>query len=470
MSVDIRELMTDPDLFGEQFGGDSWQAWRALLSAFYGLPLDDDELIIFKALTDRESAPIAEHNELWLPIGRRGGKSYIAAMLSIFESVFPDHASKLSPGEVATVLVIAADRRQSRNVFRYVTGLLHSNPMLEQLIVREDRESIELSNRTCIEIGTASFRSTRGYTLAAVIADEIAFWRTEDSANPDAEIIAALRPALATLDGKLIALSSPYSRRGELWRNYQRYYGQEDASILVAKAPSRTMNPLLPQRIVDLAKERDLAAAMAEYEAEFRNDIEAYIDAEQLARLTRSEPPVLPPTARTRYSAFVDPSGGGADGFTLCIGHMEKQLIVTDLLVERIRIAPASVVEEYAALLKLYNIHEVTGDRYAGQWVEQEFQRHNIKYNFSEQNRTGLYQNFLAIANSGGIELPPTPRDKLLTQFNYLERRTTRNGRDIIDHAPGTHDDLANAVAGLVSISTISPFVIGTLGYATRGN
>ena len=31
-----------------------------------------------------------------------------------------------------------------------------------------------------------------------------------------------------------------------------------------------------------------------------------------------------------------------------------------------------------------------------------------------------------------------------------LERRTSRGGRDSIDHAPGAHDDLPNAVAGVL--------------------
>jgi hypothetical protein len=33
-----------------------------------------------------------------------------------------------------------------------------------------------------------------------------------------------------------------------------------------------------------------------------------------------------------------------------------------------------------------------------------------------------------------------------------LERRTARGGRDSIDHAPGAHDDLANAVAGALTL------------------
>jgi hypothetical protein len=38
--------------------------------------------------------------------------------------------------------------------------------------------------------------------------------------------------------------------------------------------------------------------------------------------------------------------------------------------------------------------------------------------------------------------------DRLVTQLTSLERRTSRGGRDSIDHAPGAHDDLANAMAG----------------------
>lgn len=48
--------------------------------------------------------------------------------------------------------------------------------------------------------------------------------------------------------------------------------------------------------------------------------------------------------------------------------------------------------------------------------------------------------------NSGEVELLDNPR--LVTQLYNLERRSARSGRDSIDHAPGTQDDLVNAVAG----------------------
>jgi hypothetical protein len=107
-------------------------------------------------------------------------------------------------------MVIARDRRQARGVFRYVRALLIRVPLLAQLVEREGRDTFDLSNGVTIEIATASFRSVRGYTLVAGLLDEIAFFPTDDAADPDYEIIDALRPGMATLPGAmLLCASSP---------------------------------------------------------------------------------------------------------------------------------------------------------------------------------------------------------------------------------------------------------------------
>jgi hypothetical protein len=55
----------------------------------------------------------------------------------------------------------------------------------------------------------------------------------------------------------------------------------------------------------------------------------------------------------------------------------------------------------------------------------------------------------LPLLNSGHIVLPR--HDRLIAQLVGLERRVSRVGRDSIDHAPGGHDDLTNAVAGVAA-------------------
>lgn len=452
MTVTIRDLMTHDALFGEQFGGESFAKWRTLLAGFQGLPLDDDELAEFRALTGRTEPPSGPFAELWMAIGRRGGKTQAAALLAVQRAVFIDHRPKLSPGEVATILLIAADKAQARSAMRYVKGLCQ-HPMIAPMVTRETEGIIEFDNRAAIEIATASFRSVRGYSLACVIADEIAFWHS-DGASPDKEIIAAVRPGLATLGGPLIALSSPYSRRGELWRTFKAHFANDASNrVLVAQAPSRTMNPTLPQSIIDEAMADDPEAARAEYLAEFRSDISSFLDVELIERATRSRPLELPPREGEQYFGFVDPNGGGSDEFTMGIAHVEGDLTVVDMVRGRSKVSPAAIAEEFAAIFKQYRIGAVYGDRYAGRWPADEFRKHGIEYLASELDRSALYLELMARLNSGAVILPPD--DKLKRQLGNLERRTHRSGRDTIDHPPGSNDDRANAVAGAVAFSRV---------------
>ena len=105
-------------------------------------------------------------------------------------------------------------------------------------------------------------------------------WRSDDSANPDREIINALRPSMATVPGALlVGISSPYARRGLLWEQYRRHYGQ-DGDVLVWQADTASMNPGVPAAVIANAYAEDEAAAAAEYGAEFRRDLEAFVSRE----------------------------------------------------------------------------------------------------------------------------------------------------------------------------------------------
>ena len=89
--------------------------------------------------------------------------------------------------------------------------------MLRGTIEDEGAETISLKNKINIEIHTASFRSTRGYTIVAALLDEIAFWPSEGLADPDFEVINAIRPGMATTpNAMLLCASSPHARKGAL--------------------------------------------------------------------------------------------------------------------------------------------------------------------------------------------------------------------------------------------------------------
>src|SRR5207253_6647732 len=79
-------------------------------------------------------------------------------------------------------------------------------------------------------------------------------------------------------------------------------------------------------------------------------------------------------------------------------------------------------------------------------WPRERFQTHGVSYIAADHTKSQLYGTLLPLLNSGRIELLDDRR--LVAQLTGLERRTARGGRDSIDHAPGSHDDLVNAAAG----------------------
>ena len=213
------------------------------------------------------------------------------------------------------------------------------------------------------------------------------------------------------------------------------------------------MNPSLPQSVVDRAIERDPASAAAEYGAQFRTDLEAFVSVEAVRACVSNNVLERAPEQRHAYVGFADPSGGSQDSFTLAVAHYEanRQVTVIDAIREcRPPFSPEAVTEEFAKLLKAYRLPRVTGDRYAGEWPREQFAKFGVVYEPSVKAKSDLYQDLLALLNSRRVELLDDPR--LVSQMVSLERRTARSGRDSIDHPPNAHDDLANAVAGAASM------------------
>jgi hypothetical protein len=470
--VNIIEAMSDPKLFRPWFKDPStWVAWTAFLACLFHLPMDAERIGIARACTGLETLPEQPFTEAWLVVGRRGGKSLMLAMIAIYLALFKDWSANLVPGERGTVLVLAADRRQAQSIMRYARALCEEVPLLAGRVERATTEEIEFRGRVGIEVATASYRTVRGRTLIAGLLDELAFFRSEDSANPDFEILDAIRPAMASMPGSMLLCgSSPYSRRGALWEAYRKWFGVSGAPCLVWQADTRTMNPTITQAFVDAQYERDPASAMAEFGAQFRSDIDSYVTREAIRGVTvpgRRE--LLPVASGVNYVGFVDPSGGSADSMTLGVAHKQKEIVVLDCVREvRPPFSPESVTRDFAITLKSYRISKVIGDRYAGEWVREQFKSCGIAYELAEQAKSDIYRDVLPLINSARVEL--LDLTKLEAQFVGLERRTARSGRDSIDHGPGGHDDVANAVAGALLLANtrrpmkINPEALRRLG------
>lgn len=472
--VTMRHALSSPSYFGgpDMMGADSWAGWRVLLLAIMGEPLTDDERVVFRTLTDREREPDKPVREFTGVIGRRGGKSRAMGTLAAFLAGCVDHRGVLAPGQRGRLPIIAASKDQVDEVLAYVVGAFEQSTALRPLVGNTVERTLSLKSKIDIQVRALSFRNLRGATNIGVICDEQAYWRSDESANPDDEIVAALKPSLATTKGPLIQISSPYAKRGTLYRSFVRDFGPEGRpSRLVAKASTTTLNPAIDPDFLADAYSDDPVAAASEYGCDWRSDISAFISADVVDAAVVQNRTEIPPASGEHYVAFVDVAGGtGGDSYTAAVAHSRpmagsrERVAVVDLLFEvKPPFSPDDVTETLCEILKRYGIRSVTGDAYGGAWPRERFETRGFKYEVaSKQNvaslldsgesNTGplfaseIYKTFLALVNGGRVEL--LDHRKTITQLLTLERHTTPSGKDSITHPKGGHDDCINAVAG----------------------
>ena len=296
MPSTILEAIDDPRIFGKWFGASSWDAWRAFLAALFGLPMTPAQLAVFQQATGRTTAPRQPYRECWTCTGRRAGKSLIAALITVYLSVFRDYGKHLGPGEFLTGMTVSPDRKQSRVIRRFQSGFVNAIPSLASLVVNETRDALQLSSHCVLETQTASSATLRGYTSHVIVNDECAFFPVESSANPDEEILISERPCLASIPGSLLlSISSPYARRGELYRAFEKHWGKDGDDVLFWQASSLEMNPSLDPRVIAEAYEWDPAIAAAEWGGDFRSDCERLFTLEALDACTDYDRPLMLP-------------------------------------------------------------------------------------------------------------------------------------------------------------------------------
>jgi hypothetical protein len=441
--------MVDPKIFGKTFGRPSFRTWRTVAKILDAEPLDKLELALYREITGREQLPPAPFTEAYLIKPRRAGGTLFAAAVGL-HAALQDYRKRLGPGEVATVALIAVDRKQARQLMNYVGGLIDDSPVIAAEVSDRTRETITFKHRVQLEIHVGSFRSTRGYSYCCVILDELAYMRDEFSATPDVELVRAVRPGLANLGGRLLGLSSPHSRRGHLYAMYQQHYGKP-SDVLVIQAGGPVLNPTISAAFIERARAEDPVAARSEWDAQFREDISQWLADEliEAAREGRTGGKKKAPVA------FVDMSGGRHDASALGIAHAEGESsdrapprLVLDVL-EHVRAPhePSVVVEGFCRILKDYKISKVVGDRYGAEWVSSAFKKLGISYESSELDKSSIYMEVLPAFAERRITLIDDKR--LITELRMLERKPRTGGKaDVVDHGPNLHDDAANAACG----------------------
>ena len=148
---------------------------------------------------------------------------------------------------------------------------------------------------------------------------------------------------------------------------------------------------------------------------------------------------------------------------TCAIAHLDRhtnKLVLDVVRAVKPPFSPQNVVTEFCDLFKAYAVKRVIGDRWGGDFVQEQFRDRGIQYTPSEKTKSEIYAELLPLINSERVELLDVKQ--LRQELTGLERRTSRSGKDSIDHAPNQHDDLINSAAGaLVNAAQVRKFIPG---------
>jgi hypothetical protein len=461
--VRIDQALLDRNLLGAGLDPATWGAWITVMRAAAGIELDAEETAFFKSVAGDREAPRAPVAETWIIVGRRSGKSRVAAAKAVHAATLCQH--RLSPGERGTILVLAATMGQASTVLGYCLGFLEASPFLRQQIESRTANEIRLEGGVTIAVHPANFRSVRGRTILAAIFDEVAFWRGDDdgSSNPDKEVLRAVQPALAASGGELTCISSPYRRTGVLFERHRSFFGANDPRILVIQGASKIFNPTLSQASIDQAHADDPESASSEWDGLFRADISSFLDDDLInAAIDTARPRELPPIKGKSYVAYADASGGRVDAYTICIGHKEPDGRFVADVVRGVAppFNPADVTRQFAELVHEYGCRKVVSDNYSAEWVSAAWREAGLMHERSPQTASELYVEALPSFARNAISIPDVA--PLIRELRQLERRVSRMGRDQVSHGPGGHDDHANALVGALRQAVRPPNTAST--------
>ena len=177
--ITVRKALEDKNWLGSMLGGETFVVMRTLLIAAMGEALTAAETEIFTRVTGRLDAPSEPCDELWIIAARRSGKTIAIATLAAYLAACIDHRAVLGPGERGVLPIMAANTLQAGQCFNFLKGIF-TNIMRFAALVESiggrnagiTSDTISLKNRVDIQVRPANYRTIRGITSIAVIAEE----------------------------------------------------------------------------------------------------------------------------------------------------------------------------------------------------------------------------------------------------------------------------------------------------------
>ncbi|MBA7543007.1 hypothetical protein ES705_35332 [subsurface metagenome] len=422
-------------------------AQEVLLRKIYGMPLDPDQLKIYRKITKnrKEFEAGIEKEESCLVLGARSGKSLLASIIGLYESTREKWAKYLMKGESGYCVIISTKQRQSEQIIgANCLRLMENSNNLRKYIRDHTQSELILKNNMRILSLPCTTRAGLGLPIICLIMDEIGHFYTE-GAKADKDIYDYTNPRRAQFPGsKLILVSTPSAKQGLLWNFYDQ--GPKIPGRLTAQAETLFMNPLVDKNFLEKEKARDIDSYSREFLAQFAEKVEAFLSYELVENSLKLAGD-LPYKAGFVYYAGIDASGlSFRDKFSLAIAHKQGIDVYVDKVISWNLKDPDPIMKDIEELAGIYHIKKVSIDRYARGWVEASLKKIGLFVNV-RSSLASIYVNIKSLMLGNRLFLPDNQAIK--RAFLNTSAYYGRNNQLSIAHERSDnegHSDEADAI------------------------
>jgi hypothetical protein len=416
----------------------------------------------------------AKAREVWITWGRRSGKTSIFAASAAVAAVLSPFEKHLGVGEVGRVIVTAPKREQTRQFRDAVHGIL------TLLGVPHTPRGSEIEvGRALVVTSTADEMSGRSGTAILAVVDECAFLPTEEgSAGRDVDVIASVKPTLATIPtSKLLVISSPWRTSGVHFETTSKHFGKV-GPIVVLKARTEQLNHLMT-RAAQERSEPDARARELAYGCEATDDAGAWITSAELGPCIDAGRVVSPFVPGRAYAVASDPATRG-DAWVNGSAHREYERmpnggplldrVVVDAIVvfEPAKGRPIDyqrAVAETAGFARRHNA-EVVRDSYMTDALGSDLLQRGVssrEVSMAPGAQAARFVHLRNLIRARRLRLPDHP----LMRKQLLSIRETRHDGGRVSYAAparrNQHDDIVDMLALLVEAASTLPVTGGNI-------